>query len=441
MHGGARHPLAVVLLALCALGVLAPAGAGRGARAIHASAATPLSGVNIGGLSYNSRAAEADQLIADALEVNAKVVRIELPWAVLEPRAANEIDPKALAYTDRLMADASAAGIAVIATVDNTPCWASAAPAALRSRCSPSALHAANAWPPRDSADYAAVVAYIARRYGKSLAAIEVWNEPDQSNEHYFAGPHKPQRYAKILRAAYPAVKQAAPSVSVLGGSLVGSNGAFLRALYRAGIKGFYDGLAVHFYNLTLGSVRSIRQVQLANGDEKPLWLDEFGWTSCWPRERIQQEQACVAPGIQGLNIANIFRLLARTSYLAAEVIYQLHDEPREDFGVFSSHGGHKPAFRSLRSVLTSPFGRVSPVTLQLHRKRGRVIAAGSGPVGDFMQLEAFKGNVLRYRVLFTLDRFNRFSLRLPRVLGTHGLRVRVFQYWAGSGKAAQKSI
>jgi hypothetical protein len=94
-----------------------------------------------------------------------------------------------------------------------------------------------------------------------------------------------------------------------------------------------------------------------------------------------------------------------------------------------------------LQGVLTSPIGPTSPVTLQVRRSRGRVIAAGSAPVGDFMQLEAFKGKVLRYRVLFTLDRFNRFSLRLPRVLGTHGLRVRVFQYWAGLGKAAQKSI
>ena len=32
------------------------------------------------------------------------------------------------------------------------------------------------------------------------------------------------------VRAAYPAIKQAAPNVAVLAGSLVGSNGAFLRA-------------------------------------------------------------------------------------------------------------------------------------------------------------------------------------------------------------------
>jgi hypothetical protein len=57
------------------------------------------------------------------------------------------------------------------------------------------------------------------------------------------------------------------------------------------------------------------------------------------------------------------------------------------------------------------------------------------------MELEGFVGGVPRYRALFTLDRFNRYSIALPTVLGTRGLRVRVFQFWAGSARAAQRSI
>jgi hypothetical protein len=442
MHGRLRLSTATVAIVLCAAAsLLAPAAGARHGASVSAPAPTPLGGINVAGLTYTSRQAEADEAIAVARQLHAKVVRTELSWSVLEPRARNQIDPRALAFVDRLVGDAAAAGIRVIATLRSTPCWDSSAPTALIGKCRPTAFTKANAWPPRDPSFYAATAAYLARRYGTRLAAIEIWNEPDQGNELYFAGPSKPQRYAAVLRAAYPAIKQANPGVPVLAGSLVGSNGAFLRALYAAGIKGFYDGLAVHYYNLTLGSVRSIHQVQLANGDEKPLWLDEFGWTSCWPRARVQEEQACVNQKTQALNIANIFRSLARTPYVAAEVIFQLFDEPGEDFGVASRGGAHKPAYGALAGVLASPFGRVSPVTMHLHRTRGRVVAAGSAPVGDFMRLEAFKGKVLRYRALFTLDRFNNYSLKLPRVLGTHGLRVRVFQYWAGSAKAAQKRI
>jgi hypothetical protein len=229
--------------------------------------------------------------------------------------------------------------------------------------------------------------------------------------------------------------------VAVLAGSLVGANGVFLRALYAAGIKGYYDGLAVHFYTLTLASLRSIHEVQLANGDTKPLWLDEFGWSSCWPRYRVQQEQACVTPKIQARNIADTFRALARTSYIAAEVIYKLQSSPQEEFGVLSSSGVRKPAFAVLSQAFASPFGRVSPVTLSLRRHGSRVLASGSGPVGDYMELEVFRGSRLRYRALFVLNSFNRYSLALPRVLGAGGLRVRVYQYWAGTGRAVRQSI
>ncbi|HEV3046466.1 MAG TPA: glycosyl hydrolase [Solirubrobacteraceae bacterium] len=442
---------AAVAAWLCALAFAAPTLQARpgapGRRALDpqayraSSGSTLLGGVNIGSVGALSTPAEADRLMALARQLHARVVRLEVPWSRFEPQSQGSLEARALAYTDRLSEDAAADGIRIIMMVEGSPCWASSAPAAQRRRCRPGGETRANEWPPREAGAYAAFVAYLARRYGPQLAAIEIWNEPDQANEAYFAGPDKPQRYAALLRAAYPAIKRADPAVTVLGGSLVGSNGAFLRALYAAGIKGYYDGLAVHFYNLTLGSVRAIHEVQLAHGDHTPLWLDEFGWTSCWPRQKVEQEQACVTAAVQAQNIANTFRLLARAPYVAAAVIYKLQDSADEDFGVLARSGAHKPSFGSLAGVLASPLGSVSPVTLSLGRRGSQVLASGSGPVGDFMELEAFQGATLRYRALFTLNRFNRYSLRLPAALGTSGLRVRVYQYWSGLAGDAQKTI
>ena len=240
------------------------------------------------------------------------------------------------------------------------------------------------------------------------------------------------------MRAAYTAIKQVNPNVPVLAGSLVGSNGVFLRALYAAGIKGYYDGLAVHFYTLTLAAMRALHEVQVANGDTKPLWLDEFGWSSCCPQREVQEEQACVTPQIQARNLADVFRSLARTPYVAAVVSYDLQDSPGQLFGALSTRAKRKPAFAALAQVLASPFGAPSPVTLRLRRHGRSVVASGSAPVGDYMQLEAFQGSLLRYRALFTLDRFDRYSITLPGVLGSAGLRVRVYQYWAGIARAAQ---
>jgi polysaccharide biosynthesis protein PslG len=446
MHGRIGELVCAWAVALCAAVLLAPSTLAQAhpgaAPQAGASTGAPLGGVNIvGGVLESGNTAPIDRDIALAHSLHAAVVRTDVPWSALEPTGPGQINQAAVRSLDRLMSDAAASGIRVILFVASTPCWASSAPTRLLRRCVPGAPSAANAWPPTSPAPYASAVAYLARRYGPQLAAIEIWNEPDQIDEDYFAGPDKARRYAAILRAAYPAIKREDPSVPVLAGSLVGYNGVFLRALYAAGIKGYYDGIAVHFYSLTLDSLRSFRAVQLASGDTKPLWLDEFGWSSCWPRHRIQAEQACVTPQIQARNITDMFRTLARTPYIAADLLYKLQSSPTESFGVLTDKGAPKPSFRALANVLASPLGAPSPVTLRLHRRADRVIAGGSGPVGDYMRLEAFQGQTLRFRAQFTLNRFDRYSLALPAVLGTNGLRVRVYQEWQGPSHAAQQSI
>jgi hypothetical protein len=432
--------VAIALVASLSWAGLA-AGRPRAVASVRVSSTSLLGGVNITGLSGDPYLLGIDQAVATASELHVKLLRTGVSWAMVEPVSGTQVDTEALAGIDRLLADAASHGMRVVLSVDTTPCWASSAPAPLLRQCVPGASSSANAWPPLDPSAYAAFVAYLASRYGSSLAAIEIWNEPDQSNELYFAGPEKAKRYAAIVRAAYPAIKQANPDVLVLAGSLVGSNGAFLRALYAAGMKGYYDALAVHFYTLTLAAVRSIHAVQMANGDKTPIWLDEFGWSSCYPRQKIEQEQACVTATVQAANLANAIRALARAPYVAAAIVYKMQDSPEERFGLLSASGALKPAFAALSRALASPLGKLSPVTLSLHRRGRHVVASGSAPVGDYLELEAFQGSFLRYTASLVLNRFNRFSIALPSLLGTHGLRVRIYQLWSGVSKDAQKSI
>ena len=424
---------------LLALGALAQGAFARNPARV--STTELLGGLNISSLDFGTTGAQLDRDVLRARALRAKVVRVDIPWAIMQPHGPGQIDPRALAFTDRLATDAQAAGVKVIMLVESTPCWASSAPPAVLSHCNPRRTGVASAWPPTNPGDYASFMAFLAQRYAPQLAALEVWNEPDQANQHYLTGPEKPQHYAAILRAAYPAIKAVAPSLPVLGGSLVGSNGAFLRALYKAGIKGYYDGLSIHYYNLTLASVRSIHEVQLANGDNTPLWLNEFGFTSCWPRYRSQQQQACVTKALQATDLASIVRSLARVPYVASAVVYKLQGSNTEDFGVLSATGAHKPSFGALSSAFASPLALPGRVTLGLRRAGRSVLASGSAPPGDFMRLEVREGGVLRYFAVFTLDRFNHYSITLPYQLGTSGMSVRVFQYWLGPERAAQRSI
>jgi len=437
-----RLPIAF-LLALVALCTLVPGTLAAGAQgaAGQTNAASLAVGINID-FNLASSAAEIRHEIALAQSLHAQIVRVTVPWYAFEPLGPQQIEPGPLAALDRLVEDAHAVGIGVIFTVYETPCWASSASPSLLRRCSPRRGSTAHAWPPQDPATYAAFVAFLAQRYGGSaLTAIEIWNEPDQSNQEYFAGPEKVARYAAVLRAAYPAIKQANSHVLVLGGSLVGPRGLFLKDLYAAGIKGYYDALAVHFYTLTVASLRAFREVQLAAGDTTPLWLDEFGWSSCYPHRRIEQEQACVTAPVQAANLASTIHAIARLPYVAAAVVYKLQDSTGEQFGVLSSSGARKPSFAALAQAFADPLAPLAPVTLRLTRAGGRVLASGSGPVGEYMQLQAFVGGRLRYSAIFVLNRFDRYAIHLPAVLGTRNLRVKVYPYGAGAAYAASAGV
>ena len=127
-----------------------------------------------------------------------------------------------------------------------------------------------------------------------------------------------------VLKAADRAVEAVDPALPIVAGSLVGSDGTFLRALYAEGIEGHYDGLAVHYYDLTLASLRAIREAQRKAGDTTPLWLTEFGWTSCFPARKTEGQHACVTAKQQARNLGDVFRALRGKRWVRAAIVYKL---------------------------------------------------------------------------------------------------------------------
>ena len=385
--------------------------------------AAPTPGLSIIGITGGTRATLAD--LDQAKATGAKMVRIELPWRYLEPDRPGERDPAALAVLDAAMQAARQRGLKVALLTDQTPCWTSTAPASIRDTCAPGY----DSFPPADYAAYAQLSAFLASRFQGVLAAVEVWNEPDQSNERYWAGPGKVERYAALLKATYPAVKRAAPSVPVLAGALVGKNGAFLEALYKNGIKGFYDGISVHFYGLPLLGLRSTRVVQRRYGDRAPLWLMETGWNSCRPAVKDADGQPCVTPGVQARNLRNLVAQTRRTSYLKAIVVYRLRDDGNNRFGLLSPRGARKPSFGAFQTAIRR-FSKGTRTAMRVRRRGGALRVTGSGPEGDVYRLEVRSGRALRYRATFLLDANNRFRLTLPAQLGTRRLRVSLVSLW-----------
>jgi hypothetical protein len=407
-----------VLPAVLLAAAVAPAGA-------WAGPVPPVRGVGISNVGADTPLAAIDAELGQAAALGAKTVRAEVSWSALEPDAPGERQSDYLARLDRVVNGAHRRHIKPLLLLLRSPCWASAAPGAPDSCPSDSAEY-----PPRDPADYARIAAWLATRYQGRLAGMEIWNEPDHSNEEYFKGPDKPARYAAILKAADRALTAADPKLPIIAGSLVGSNGAFLEALYAEGIQGHYDGLAVHYYDLTLASLRAIRAVQLKHGDHRPLWLTEFGWTSCFPAAKSEGEHTCVTAQQQARDLGDVLRALRAKRWVRAAIVYKLRDGPSEHFGVLTAGGARKPAFALLRQAFRTGLGAPRAITARVSGSR----LTGSAPAGDIVTVQGFRADgSFFYQAILAPDRSGHFALTLPgEVLGN---KLVVSQPWTGRSK------
>ncbi|HEU4973474.1 MAG TPA: cellulase family glycosylhydrolase [Baekduia sp.] len=421
---------AAALLAALALTLLAaPARAG----------AKPLFGVQVDSITPATTRADIASQLRTAARVRARAIRVEADWSALEPRAQGQHDAHTLAALDAVVAGAKARGIKVLLFLDRSPCWASSAPD--KGSCSaPNANRFdVTRYPPADPQSYVPMATFLAQRYGDALGAFEIWNEPDQANEKYWAGPDKVRRYVDLMKAVYQPLKAIDPRLPVIAGSFVGTDGAWLKAMYDAGAKGFYDGLAVHFYDLPLYGLEQTRAVQRAHGDRAPLWLTEYGWTSCRRGHRgpsFLADHPCVTRREQARALADVVRAVAGRRWIKAASVYTLHDQSHAyQFGILDRRGHRKPAFRALRRELgrRRP-GHLRRPTLHLREAAGRLVIGGRGSIADVYVVRVFAGSQLLYRGYVRTTMKGTYSTALPSQLGTNGLRVRLSSMWSGAG-------
>jgi hypothetical protein len=366
-----------------------------------------------------------------AKAAGAKLIRIHIVWSSLEPKQGQQ-DENYLAAADRLIDGASDRGIRTLLLVAGTPCWASSAP---DKNCdAPNANESdATRYPPADPADFVNVSTFLAARYGTKLAAFEVWNEPDQSNQLYWAGPDKVKRYVALARAAYGPLKAANPQMTILAGAFVGGDGRWLQALYDAGMKGSYDALSVHFYDLPLQALQTTRTVEKRNHDSAPLWLAETGFSSCYLKGRkdAAKDHVCLTRAGQAQALTDLFAATKATSWLKATIVYTLQDETTAyQFGLYDRAGKAKPAATAVRNAFTNKKLKATKPTVRLTRAKGRVTIHGTGSWVEVYSIRVTTGGHLRYRADVRTDRFGAITLKLPSALGTRHIKVTLLGRW-----------
>ena len=336
-----RHLFALATL-LCGLAVAAPA-----------HAASP--GLNI------SAYADAPQ----AVQQGAEQVRFFVPWRNFEPNSPRDFSARGPVAPSPLVDDLKtyvnrvrAAGKTPIMVLLDAPDWAS------------SVADARPHKPPANATDFSAFAGELAtwlHQKDGPAPVYEVWNEPDAAD--FWGGAPDVDLYTALLRNSYTAIKAGDPRALVLTGPTTGNNYAWIESLYARGAKGSFDGVAVHtdtacsivgpdvFYRdpatgrlgrYTFLAYREVRASMLANGDDKPIWMSEIGWSTtsavCASGDSAGKKAGGVSEADQAEFLSKGFACLANDPYVVSAQWFTLRDAPSHHYGLLRQDGSAKPA-------------------------------------------------------------------------------------------------
>jgi hypothetical protein len=282
-------------------------------------------------------------------------VRLLMPWAGLQP-APDSYD---WGQADMIVDAANAHGIAVLGLLNSTPGWATGGGPAISS-------------PPADINTFGTFAGAVAQHFAGRIAAYELWNE-ENAVQFWHAGPQGPQpdRFADLLKSAYPKIKAADPGATVVMGGLsptinffsITKNPVdFLNNVYAAGAKGSFDAVAFHPYLFTsnsdarfstgkAGSPRALydglRAAMNANGDGgKQIWATEFGEATTKIDDATQaawiQDFIVTWRGLPGAGPAFIYTTRDRNTG---------NGNAQDNYGVYRTDWSPKPAADVIRSL------------------------------------------------------------------------------------------
>lgn len=322
--------------------------------------------------------AEVDRQVGLLASMGANTARVDVAWASLQESGPTSWSSWYVQRLDTFVAKANAKGITPLITLDETPCWASSAPETLTQGCTGRYWdRRTQDWAPTDAGDFARAAAWVAKRYAGKIAALELWNEPNYDDygtvnlRTESVGTTKAVAYARMVEAAYPAVKAVAPSVPVLAGALSYADTGFYNALVAAGMKS-YDGFSVHPYtdgrspdavgsaewrkvDFSAGMV-AFRAAMVAKGQgAKPLWITEAGWTNC-----TASSMMCVSETEQAAWTARSVTIARSWPWLKAYYSYTLLDGgtdrtySEDNFGLIRTTGAAKPVYGALKSAFAA---------------------------------------------------------------------------------------
>ncbi len=318
----------------------------------------PIGVSDSGGLLWASDT-ELDTTLSTLESAGIKSIRLSIPWANVEyTQSQLNWSP-----VDRVIDAAKAKKMSILGIIAYTPPWATApVNQPINTR-------------PASPALFGQFAGKAAARYKGKIDAYEIWNEP---NGAMFYGPTPDANgYTQLLKAAYPAIKAADSSVTVLGGALGAVEEApgmqnpvtFTNQMYAAGAAGYFDAFSYHPYQYSLKfadgvyvdhsparQVKDIRAAMVANGDgNKKIWASEIGVPTAYASEAAQSEI-----------ITSFITKWRELPYAGPIYLYQLRDQqtgssdPEMTFGLLRSDWSPKPVMLDVVLLLNANLPRTA---------------------------------------------------------------------------------
>ena len=230
-----------------------------------------------------------EETLTRQAEAGIRLIRQPFDWARVET-SPGEWD---LHFWDEFVAHAASKGIQVMPILFHPPDFRSSKPRRGARK---------GTYPPKRYRDLGTLGRVLVRRYGPEgtlwaerpelprlpIRSYQIWNEPNL-RAYWPTGPN-PRQYTKLLRAAAGPIIRADPGAEIVTAGLPDSPLGmplvkFVRGMYRAGARRYFDSLAINPYARNAeGVVRRLRQVRSvmnAHGDRhKTMWATELGWAT-----------------------------------------------------------------------------------------------------------------------------------------------------------------
>ncbi len=297
---------------------------------------------------------------------------------------------------DRIVDQANAAGLQIIARLERPPDWSRA-----NNQCKDSdgVPQSCATKPPDKQQDYGDFVAAFVQHYAGRVHYVQIWNEPNRFEDWGYQ-PVDPAAYTRLLAAGYQAAKKADPSITVLSAALTPTTDCctknrpdpvYLQQMYDAGARGNFDILGAQAYglragpenplsdfpwhplaakraiiasqNTNFGRVSLDRDVMVHNGDAaKPVWVGEFGWNALPPNwQGDASPWGTVTPEQQATYTVQAYQR-ARTEWpwLGTMALWLFQDpspsdrDPTQFFALVDASYHPRPIFDALTKLIHS---------------------------------------------------------------------------------------